>query len=159
MSKIGSHQGYTLIELMVVVVIIAIFAIIAIPGYQYYVARSFQAEAQAEIQKLSERLENYRGKQLTYAEFIPEHQEGTDKGVIHLPYSSGGNYNYQIKIVDINDPTKSLEDSVLGQGWKIIAVPNQLKTNALRQAKSFLLTSRGLSCESSAVLTVNNTSC
>lgn len=159
MTKIKFHQGFSLVELMFVVAIVAIFAVIAIPSYQYYVARSFQAEAQAEMQKISERLEHYRGRQLTYAEFVPEHQEGTAKGVIHLPYDSGANYNYKIILVDINDSTKSLEDSALGQGWKMIAVPNQLKTNALRQAKSYLLNSRGLSCETTNLLTITSTSC
>lgn len=159
MSGIKFHQGFSLVELMFVVAIIAIFAVIAIPSYDYYVARSFQSQAQAEMQRLSERLEHYRGRQLTYAEFIPDNQEGANKGIIHLPNGSGSHYNYQIMLVDINDSTKSLEDSTLGQGWKMIAVPNQLKNNALRQAKSFLLTSRGLNCETNTVLTVTSDNC
>lgn len=153
------NHGYTLIELMIVVVIVAIFAAIAMPSYQYFVAKTYEKEAQAEMQKLSERLENYKGKQLTYAEFIPENQEGTNKGVIHLPYGSGSDFNYKIMIVDINDSSKSLEDTELGQGWKIIAIPSQTKSNALRRAKSFLLNSRGFSCESDTVLTVSSNTC
>lgn len=44
-----SHRGFTLLELMVVVVIVAIFATIAIPSYERYIARSYQAKAQAEL--------------------------------------------------------------------------------------------------------------
>ena len=65
-----AKQGFTLVELMAVVVIVAIFAAIAIPSYERYIARSYQAKAQAELLMLSERLESYRGRQLNYAGFM-----------------------------------------------------------------------------------------
>ena len=157
MKKISS-QGFTLIELMVVIVIVAIFAAIALPSYQYYVAKTRKAEAQAELLKLSERLENYRGRNLSYAGYIPENQNVGQKGKINLPYGEAA-YDYQITIVDINDATKSLQDSTIGQGWKIIAVPNQSKSNALRASESLLLNSRGLRCMSKTTLTVTSNDC
>jgi type IV pilus assembly protein PilE len=42
--------------------------------YQYFIVKTRKAQAQAEMLKISERLENYRSKQLTYAGYIPEHQ-------------------------------------------------------------------------------------
>ena len=156
-----SSKGFTLLELMVTLVIVAIFAAIAIPSYQYFIVKTRKAQAQAEMLKISERLENYRSKQLTYAGYIPEHQNtgSGQKGIVNLPYgSSSTEYDYQIRVMDINytyapsdtlkanPQTQSLEDSALGQGWKIIAVPNQSKSLILKKSDSLLINSLGLKC-------------
>lgn len=158
MTANGKVNGFTLIELMIVVVIVAIFAAIAIPSYDRYVARANKSKAQSEMLKLAERLENYKGKQLTYAGFIPEHQTAT-KGVVDLPYDAAANYDYQISVVDINDSTKALEDSNLGQGWRMIAMPNQSKGFALKKSEYLLLDSRGTKCMTKDSLSVSSTSC
>ena len=150
--------GFTLLELMAVVVIVAIFAAIAIPSYQAYVARAHKSKVQSEMLKIAERLENYKGKQLSYAGYVPEHQTST-KGEINIPYDSGTDFDYQIKLVDINDSTIALEDSAVGQGWKMVAFPNQLKGNALRTSQYLLLDSRGGKCMTKDTLTVFSSSC
>lgn len=152
------HRGFTLIELMVVVVIVAIFAAIALPSYSIYIARAHKSKAQSEMLKVAERLESYKGKQLSYAGYIPEHQTST-KGEISIPYNSASDYDYQIRIVDINDSTKALEDATIGQGWKMIATPNQEKGNALRNSESLLLDSRGVKCMTKDLLVGSSTNC
>lgn len=152
------NTGFTLIELMIVVVIVAVFAAIAIPSYEIYIARANKSKAQSEMLKIAERLENYKGKQLSYAGYIPEHQTST-KGEVNIPYDSASNYNYQIKIVDINDSTKALEDSTIGQGWKMIAIPNQTRGSALRNSEYLLLDSRGIKCMTKDSLDITSTNC
>lgn len=164
--------GFTLLELMATVVIIAIFAVIAIPSYQYFIAKSRKAQAQAEMQKISERLENYRGKQLNYAGFIPDKQASGQKGVVYLPNgSSSTSFDYQIYVADINyiydasDTTKAtplfqaLEDSTIGQGWRIIAIPSQTKSSALSKMDSLFMDSRGTRCATTSLLTKVSNSC
>lgn len=152
------NTGFTLIELMIVVVIVAVFAAIAIPSYEIYIARANKSKAQSEMLKIAERLENYKGKQLSYAGYIPEHQTST-KGEVNIPYDSASNYNYQIKIVDINDSTKALEDSTIGRGWKMIAIPNQTRGSALRNSEYLLLDSRGIKCMTKDSLDITSTNC
>lgn len=161
----NSFKGFTLLELMVTLVIVAIIAAIAIPSYQYFIAKTRKAQAQTEILKLSERLENYRSKQLTYAGYISEHQNvgNGQKGIVNIPYGSSSiEYDYQIRIMDINPPDAarpSLEDATIGQGWRMIAVPNQTKNSALRESESLLLDSQGLRCMTKDLLQATSNIC
>lgn len=54
----NKQQGFTLIELMIVVAIIGILAAIAIPQYQSYVARSQLAGSYSELASLKTGVEN-----------------------------------------------------------------------------------------------------
>jgi len=47
-------QGFTLIELMIVVAIVALLARIALPSYQEYVRRSARAEARAAVMNMAQ---------------------------------------------------------------------------------------------------------
>ena len=65
-SRSQGHEGFTLIELMIVVVIVAILAAIGYPSYTRYVQDTRQAEAQGEMMALSGALERYRAKNFSY---------------------------------------------------------------------------------------------
>ena len=53
------QQGFTIIELMIVVVVIAVLSAIALPSYTDYVTRSKLAEAYAHLADLRVKMEQY----------------------------------------------------------------------------------------------------
>lgn len=53
-----NKNGFTLIELMIVVTIIGIFAAIAYPSYLQYMQRTHRAEVQAEMINIAQKLES-----------------------------------------------------------------------------------------------------
>ena len=60
------QQGFTLIELMIVVAIIAIIAAVAYPSYQSHVQRTRQAEMQGALTDFATTLESYRSQNFSY---------------------------------------------------------------------------------------------
>ena len=61
------HNGFTLIELMIVVAIIGIIAIIAYPAYTDYVTRANRAQGQSILLDAQLKQERFRSYNNTYA--------------------------------------------------------------------------------------------
>ncbi|PZQ74617.1 MAG: pilus assembly protein PilE [Variovorax paradoxus] len=59
-------NGFTLIELMIVVAVVAILAAIAYPSYQEYVMRSRRVEGQAMLNDAAARQERWRAQNGSY---------------------------------------------------------------------------------------------
>jgi type IV pilus assembly protein PilE len=89
------HQGFTLIEVMVVVAIIAILSSIAYPSYQDSVTKSRRSQAKATLLEYAQFMErnftttgNYSGKSDGSAIALPSSQGATDLAS-HYDFSLG----------------------------------------------------------------------
>lgn len=157
-------EGFTLIELMVVVVIVAIFAAIAIPSYQEYARRAIAAQAQIEVQKLAEQLERHKSKNFSYKGFNARYLYPTPpsprldsfddtKQELILPLESA-HPKYVITIVDagVGNPLLTAT-TALGQNWVIKAVSSDTRNF------SFLVASNGVRCKNKTVANITYTGC
>jgi type IV pilus assembly protein PilE len=69
MKRYSIQQGFSLIEMMIVVAIIGILASIAVPGYQDYIKSGNAAEAPANLANCRVQAEQFYQDNFTYAGF------------------------------------------------------------------------------------------
>jgi type IV pilus assembly protein PilE len=84
------EQGFTLIELMIVVAVIGILAAIAYPNYLEYVARGNRAEAKAALMEGAQSLERYFAVQGTYL------NAANNLAPVFPTVAGNGNYNIAV---------------------------------------------------------------
>jgi type IV pilus assembly protein PilE len=66
-SGSAAGQGFTLIELIVVVAVVAILAAIAIPGYEYAMVKARRGAAKGCLTEQAQRMERHYTVNMTYA--------------------------------------------------------------------------------------------
>ncbi|WP_319800155.1 type IV pilin protein [Psychrobacter sp. I-STPA6b] len=128
MKILRSGQGFTLIEMMVVVVVIGILAAFAYPSYQDYVIRTKRAEMMSEMQNIAKQIESQKLAQGSYKKVdIAKVTNGTyNSSTGKAKYPSTNNYLYDVEITPINTTKTQLSDS----SWKIEASPTSSGSQA-----------------------------
>ncbi|MDH5857025.1 type IV pilin protein [Lampropedia aestuarii] len=87
------EEGFTLIEIMIVVAIVSILAAVAYPSYQEYMLRSRRAEGQALLNEAAARQERFRAQNGTYTEAVSKlklpYGDLSERGYYKLVISDG----------------------------------------------------------------------
>lgn len=66
LNKRTKLNGFTLIELMIVVVVVGILAAVAYPSYREHIKKSRRADAQSALMAFAQAMERHRTKNFTY---------------------------------------------------------------------------------------------
>lgn len=103
-KKIKRQQGFTLVELMIVVAIIAIITSIAYPSYRENVIRSNRAEAKAGLLENAQYMERFFTENNSYEKSL----SGTEPKLPRerTPYSEADDTKIKYKI-EIKDKTQT----------------------------------------------------
>lgn len=148
------NNGFTLIELMIILMVISVLAAIAYPSYRTFLERKDLSQVKQEMLRISSELERFKNKNFSYKGFNAKYlYDGynTLTGELYLPL--GGTSTsalYKITVVDGTKklPLNSNDATVLGQDWVIKAERVASSGTTLKQPKNYdlLLTSTGVRC-------------
>ncbi len=104
--KRTNAQGFTLIEMMIVVVIVAILAAIALPSYQEHVVRSARVQAQAELLELSSLQEKIFLNSNAYCASVTAAYNATSAGGLGRTSGKTNDGRYDLSL-DITTPSQT----------------------------------------------------
>ena len=127
-SKLSS-QGFTLIELMIVVAIIGIISAIAYPSYQGYIERGIRADTMAEMQNIASTIESRKLAQGRYSN--------------DLLTGLGGDYPADKPLYEV-----TFSPNPLTSQWEISAKPKP--SSRMVGDGTLTLNHQGLKCRDSA---------
>lgn len=119
------QQGFTLIELMIVVAIIGVLAAIAYPSYQRYVIKTKRTDMMTELQNIASQIESRKLAQGSY----------TNAGAgLDGSFPRGGTALYTI----------TLAPTPLTERWTITATP--VSSSQMANDGTLTLNAQGLKC-------------
>ena len=90
-------EGFTLVEILIVVVIIGILATVAIPTYFKYVERGYASDAKVQIKNILQNAELYRQET---GQWPTDVQTMMDEGYIELKSSILNKWEFTVQLED-----------------------------------------------------------
>lgn len=130
-----TQQGFTLIEVMIVVVILGIISAIALPSYQEHVRRANRAEGMAFLQDVAARQERYFAQNNTYITAASDYKKlglnalTSETGKYTLAITNANSYTLSATPTSFSDPkcgtlglnalgTKTVTLGTVGECWR-----------------------------------------
>lgn len=124
------QQGFTLLELMIVVVLISVMAAIALPMYSQYVRKSHEKLAVQKIGDIALKLEKEKTRNFSYENF--KLVSDNDKYVFRSKSSSDKIYTMHVTATMLS--------------WSVAACVNPSVPNSARY-KNFAMNNKNIKCE------------
>lgn len=135
-----SLQGFTLIELMIVVAIIGVLAAIAYPSYQSYVIKTKRVDMMTEMQQIASRIE---ANKIIYRRYdripLSEIYSNTVTGTT-TTFPNTGTALYTVSLTPI-------EGTILNDRWVITATP--VEDGQMENDENLTLDFEGKKCRGS----------
>ena len=103
------QEGFTLVEILIVVVIVGILAAIAIPTYFNYVEKAYASDAQTQIKTLLEECKIWK---TTHEDFPTDVQEMIDEGEGNISKSTLKKWAFEIDLQQSSDGSSDLEGTI-----------------------------------------------
>lgn len=139
------QQGFTLVEMMIVVAIIGVLAAIAYPSYQRYVIKTKRTDMMAEMQNIASRIESQKLALGRYTD-IPLANVLTGSVISGTVVYPATNALYDVSIWDAsttNTAVKMIGNNINNRQWEIRAVP---RTAQMASDGRITLNAQGLKC-------------
>ena len=140
-KALSKQQGFTLIEMMIVVAIIGILAAIAYPSYQSYVIKTKRTDMMSEMQNIASEIESRKLAQGSYSAISVGIK---DEFAIEYPRQGDKLYDVTINPIPLAPPDNTLTDK-----WNVTATPKP--TSQMTNDGILTLNYQGIKCRGTGV--------
>jgi len=104
------QEGFTLVEILIVVVIIGILAAIAIPTYFNYVEKAYASDAHTQIKTIFEECKIWRA---THSDFPSDVDEMIEEDASNISQSTLLKWQFEIDLTQSTESSSGIEGSII----------------------------------------------